>query len=171
MAKHIFQLKEKAWTFKDTYEIKDQDGAVIFRVKGKTFSMSNTFKFQNIQERNLLEIKKKRFSFKPKYKILRAGKPIATIEKKWSTWKSKFKVDIPGPNDYIIEGKFWKREYDFLRKGKKVASVSKKFWSWSDTYGVEIDEEEDVQLILATVVTIDLFLKDLEQEGQAEVDE
>ena len=171
MSNHVFQLKEKAWTFKDTYEIKDHQGDVIFLVKGKTFSMSNTFFFQNIQERNLLQIKKKLVSFRPKYKIKRAGKTIAVVEKKWSVWKAKFKVDIPGPNDYTIEGKFWKREYDFFRKGKKVAEVSKKRWSWSDTYGVEIEEDEDVQLILATVVTIDLFLKELDEEANAETDE
>lgn len=171
MAKHIFQLKEKAWTFKDTYEIKGRDGEVIFRIKGKLFSMSHTFKFQNIQERNLLQIKKKLVSFRPKYKIKRAGKTIAIVEKKWSVWKSKFKVDLPGSNDYVIEGEFWKREYDFFKKGKKIAAVSKKFWSWSDTYGVEIEEGEDVQLILATVVTIDLFLKDMKEEANAKADE
>ncbi len=155
-----YQLKEKAWTFRDTYEIKDAEGEVAYRIKAKVFSMSNKFVFEDKAGRDLLLIKKRSLGFKPKYRIKRAGKTIATIEKKWSMWRSKFKVDIPGPNDYIIQGEFWKREFEFERKGKKVAEVSKKFWSWSDTYGVQIEPGEDQELILATVIAINLFLKD-----------
>lgn len=167
MSKQSFQLKQKAWTFRNTYEIKDGSGDAVFRIKAKTFSLSKKFDFEDEKGNQLLRIKKRLIGFKPQYKIIRDGEVIAKIEKKWSIWKSKFRVDLPGPNDLIVEGKFWKKEYHFERKGRKIAEVSKRFWSWSDTYGVEIDDGEDVVLILATIVCIDLFLKDLESEADA----
>lgn len=167
MSKQSFQLKQKAWTFRNTYEIKNDSGGVAYRIKAKAFSVSKKFNFEDEDGHQLLLIKKRFIGFKPQYKIIRDGEVVAKVEKKWSVWKSKFRVDLPGPNDLIVEGKFWKREYKFERKGRKIAEVSKRFWSWADTYGVEIDEGEDVVLILATVICIDLFLKDLESEADA----
>lgn len=60
-----------------------------------------------------------------------------------SWFKAKFKLDVPGPNDYEITGDFWDHEYEFLRGGDTVATVSKKHWSWADTYGVDIVADED----------------------------
>ena len=82
--------------------------------------------------------------------------------KEWSWFKSKFTLDVPGPNDYEITGSFWEREYTFERRGRVVASVSKRFFSLSDTYGVDIINGEDDVTILATCVVVDLVCHDEE---------
>ena len=54
---------------------------------------------------------------------------LFSITKEFTWFKSKFTLDVPGPNDYIITGSFWEHEYHFERQGMTVATVSKKFWS------------------------------------------
>ena len=84
------------------------------------------------------------------------NKVFAEVAKEFSWFKSKFTLDVPGPNDYEITGSFWDHEYAFQRRGDAVATVSKAYWSWSDTYGVDIVDGEDDVAILATVLVIDL---------------
>ena len=163
-----YQLKEKSWTFRDTYEIKDPSGNTAYKIKGKLFSRTNKFTFQEPNGKTLLIIKKRWLAFKPKYKIIRNGDTLAVLEKKRSLWSPQFKLDLPGKNDYFIKGEFWKREYEFEHNGKTVAEVSKNFWSWSDTFGVKIIDAADHELILATVVAMDLILQDLEKTSEAE---
>ena len=45
--------------------------------------------------------------------------------KEISWFKQKFLLDIPGPNDYSIEGSFWKHDYVFTRKNGVAATVNK----------------------------------------------
>lgn len=76
-------------------------------------------------------------------------------------WFSKeFTLDVPGPNDYSITGKFWKHDYEFTREGRTVATVSKKFFSFADTYGIDIVDGEDDVAILGACIVIDQVLHD-----------
>ena len=85
---------------------------------------------------------------------------FAEVIKEWTWFNKKFTLDVPGPNDYTIQGSFWDHEFTFERAGRIVATVSKKYWSWTDTYGVDIQDGEDEESILATCIVIDLVLDD-----------
>ena len=83
---------------------------------------------------------------------------FAEVVKEHSWFKQKFLLDVPGPNDYEIEGSFWMHEFEFTRHGKTVARVQKKVWDWRDSYGVEIDDGEDEVAILCACIVIDQVL-------------
>lgn len=156
----LFQIKEKFWSWGDDFSIKDENGTPLFTVKGKVFSWGDQLSFQDTKGTELAFIKQKLFSFKPKYTIFINGESFAEVIKEWSWFKKKFTLDIPGPNDYTIEGSFWTREFTFYRFGKPVAFVSKKYFSWTDTYGVEIIPGEDHVSILCACIVIDQVLYD-----------
>ena len=149
-------LKEKVFSWTDHYEIKDETETPVYFVKGKAFSWGKKLSFQDAQENELAFISQKLLSFRPRFEIHRGGELFAEIVKEFSWFKSKFTLDVPGPNDYEITGSFWDHEYAFNRSGGTVATVSKAYWSWSDTYGVDIVDGEDDVAILATVLVIDL---------------
>jgi len=155
----IYQLKEKIWTFtNDAYTINDEQGNPAFQVEGKWFSWGDDLSFKSMSGEELLQIKQVLWTFMPKYTILKNGEELAEVQKEFSWFNQKFVLDVPGPNDYTISGSFWQREFEFLREGKVAAKVSKEFWAWSDTYGIDIQEGENVELILATCIVIDLVL-------------
>lgn len=161
-----YQLKEKIWSFRDSYTIRDKRENAVFYVKGKVFSWGDKLSFQDSTGKEVLYISQKLFSLKPRYKICKDGEMIAEAIKEWTWFKKKFTLNVPGPNDYTIRGSFWEHEFEFERQGKVVARVSKSYFSLSDSYGVDILDGEDDAAILATVVVIDLILhEDKEKES------
>jgi uncharacterized protein YxjI len=155
-ARMRYQLKQKIWSWGNDFLINDSNSKPVFLVDGQVFSWGNKLSFQDMQQNELAFISQKLLTFMPKYEIHRNGNLFAEIVKEFSWFQSKFTLDVPGPNDYEIDGSFWEYEYRFTRGGRTVASVSKAYWSWSDTYGVDIIDGEDDVSFLATVVVIDL---------------
>lgn len=98
-------------------------------------------------------------SWKPKYEIYKDGSLYAEVVKEFSWFNKKFTLDIPGPNDYEIDGSFWDHEFTFKRKSGIAAQISKSRWSWSDSYGVEIYDGDPVD-ILASCIIIDQIIYD-----------
>ncbi len=156
----IYRIKERFWTLGDTFDITDEHGNPAFFVKGKAFSWGDKLSFQDTDQSELAFINQKLFSFKPRYEIHVHGRLLAELVKEFSWFEKKFTLDIPGPNDYHIEGSFWEHEFSFKRGIGLVAKVSKSMWQWQDSYGVEIVEGEDAVLILCACIVIDQILED-----------
>ena len=151
-----YQIKQKAFSMGKDYLIQDENQNSIFLVDGEAFSWGNNLSFQDMEGNELGYIKQSLSLFNPKYEIYKGGKLFADVVKEFSWFDKKFTLDVPGPNDYTIDGSFWDYEYNFTRNGNLVASVSKSYFSWTDTYGVDIANDEDYISILSTVIVIDL---------------
>ena len=76
-----------------------------------------------------------------------------------------FTVDVPGPGDLEARGSLLDHEYTFQRGDQTVATVSKRWFSLSDSYGIDIADGENVVLILASAVVIDLCCHATEKES------
>ena len=156
----IYRVKEKFWSWGNNFKITDDQGQERFTVNGKAFSWGDKLSFQDMQGNELAFISQKLLSFKPRYQILVNGSVFAEVVKEFSWFRKKFLLDVPGPNDYEIDGSFWQHEFEFTRSGRTVASISKKHWAWTDSYGVEIVEGEDEVSILCACIVIDQVLHD-----------
>jgi uncharacterized protein YxjI len=129
----------------------------VFFVDGKAFSLGSQLSFQDMQGNELAFIKQKVLSWGPTYEIYAGGQLRAVVKKELFTFfNCRFTVDVPGLDDLEAEGDFTDHEYAFIRGGRTAATVSKQWFAWSDTYGVDIAEGEDVVLILASTVVIDM---------------
>jgi uncharacterized protein YxjI len=153
-----YVIREKYWAWGDEFHILDEAGEPVFFVDGEAFSWGDKLSFQDLEGRELAFISQKLLSFKPRYEIYRDGRLFAEVVKEWSWLGKTFTLDVPGPNDYSIEGRFWRHEYEFIRGGRIVAEVSKARWTWRDTYGVDIDDDEDDVSILCAAIVIDQVL-------------
>ncbi|WP_309387848.1 LURP-one-related/scramblase family protein [Cerasicoccus frondis] len=153
-------MKEKFWSLSDDFSIQDSLGQPIYFVKGRAFSWGDKLSFQDLQGNELAFISQKLLSFKPRFEIYRNGALFAEVTKEFSWFKKEFFLDVPGPNDYSINGSFWQKDYVFERSGQNVAHVSRDFFSWTDTYGVDIVDGEDDVAILCAVIVIDQVLHD-----------
>ncbi len=152
-----YALHEQLFCWGDDFTIKNGDNQDAYFVDGKAFSLGNKLSFQDMNGNELAFISQKLLSWGPCYEIYRSGDLYATVKKQLFTFfTDKFEVDIPGPNDYHVEGNILDYEYTFTRSsGQHAASVSKKWFSWTDCYGIDIADEEDDILILAAAVVID----------------
>ncbi len=155
-----YNIKEKFLSWGDDFDILDELGRPVFFVDGKALSWGSKLSFQDLAGNELAVIEQKIFSFLPRYRIYRNGALFAEILKEFSWFRKKFTLDVPGPNDYEINGSFWDHEYEFIRKGRVVATVSRAVWSWTHCYGVDIQNGEDAVSILSTAIVIDQVLHD-----------
>ena len=138
------------------YQIKDERDELAFVVRGKVLSFGHDLTIETAEGVELARIKQKLLNFMPTYDLFLGVKQYATITKKFSWFKKCFLLDVPGPNDYEIEGNFWNYEYEVRRKSGVVATISRKMFSMTGVYGVDIVKGEDPVSILAAVVVIDL---------------
>ena len=159
-ANMIYRIKEKFWSWGNDFSITDSNGAPQFLVDGQAFSWGKKLSFQDPNGNELAFISQKLISWRPRYQIMRNGVMFAEIVKEFSWFKQKFVLDVPGPNDYQIDGSFWQHEFVFTRRGSQVARISKSYWNWTDSYGVEIVDGEDDVSILCACIVIDQVLHD-----------
>ncbi|MGB8645005.1 MAG: LURP-one-related family protein [Anaerolineae bacterium] len=151
-----YQVREKLLAIGDDFNIKDENGLDVLFVDGKVFRLTDTLEIKDMHGHVLVEIRRKLIALRPSYEIWRDGKQAAVVSKAFiHFFGDKFKVDVPGPDDYEIHGDIFSHEYTFHRHDQAVAQVSKSWFSLTDSYGVEIHEGEDAILILASAIVID----------------
>ena len=155
-----YVIREKFWAMGDDFYIFNERDEKEFFVDGAAFSWGSKLSFQDMQGNELAFIAQKLLSFRPRYEISKGGEPFAEVQKEFSWFMKKFTLDVPGTNDYSIDGSFWDHEYTFRRGGRVVAEVSKSFFSLSHTYGVDILDGEDAVAILCSCIVIDQVLHD-----------
>ena len=126
-----YVIREKFWAWGDDFYIVNEHDEKIFFVDGAAFSWGNKLSFQDMQGRELAYISQKLLSFMPRYRIYQNGELFAEVLKKFTWFKKKFTLDVPGPNDYVIDGSYWDHEYIFRRGECIVAEVSRSFFSFS----------------------------------------
>lgn len=156
----IYRIKEAFWSWGNDFAITDREAYAVYRVDGKAFSWGDDLSLLDMQGNELARIRQRLMSFMPKYELLVGGQLFAEVRKEWSWFSKTFTLDVPGPNDYTINGSFWQHEFEFTRGGRRVASVSKDYWGWSDSYGVDIADGEDDVAILCSCIVIDQVLHD-----------
>ena len=152
---NVFKIKEKFWTIGAKFTITDRNDIPKFQVVGEAFSWGDKLSFQDMNENEVGFINQRLMSWMPTYEISIGGEPFAVLKKEFSWFKQKFVLDVPGPNDYTIDGSFWRHDFVFTRAGKTVAKANKDYWKWTDSYGVEIGSRENVVAILASCIAID----------------
>jgi len=153
-------IKEKFWAWGDDFYILDENNERAFFVDGAAFSWGDKLSFQDMQGNELAYISQKLLTLLPKYSIYRNGQLFAEVKKEFTWFRKQFTLDVPGPNDYTIDGSFWDHEYVFRRGARNVAVVSRRFFTLTHTYGVDIVDGEDDVSILATCIVIDQVLHD-----------
>jgi len=159
-----YVIKEKFWAWGDDFYIQDLHQNDIFFVDGAAFSWGDKLSLQDMDGNELAFISQKLLTWTPKYEIYRNGNLFAEVIKEFSWFNKEFTLDVPGPNDYSIQGAFWRHDYQFSRGGRNVAVVSKARWAWTDTYGIEIVDGEDDVSILCAAIVIDQVLHDEKQK-------
>ena len=151
-----YQLSSKILSLASNYQILNEKDEVAFTLKGKILSFGHDLTMETADGVEVARIKQEILNFLPTFQLHLGEKHYATIARKFSWFKKTFLLDVPGPNDYEIEGSFWNYEYEFRRESGIVANVSRKLFSLSGIYGVDIVKGEDDVAILAAVVVIDL---------------
>ncbi len=159
-----YYVKQKVFTLKDKFFIKDFEQNDIYQVEGKFISISNKLQLQKTDGTEVLNAKKKLFRLFPFYEIFSPeGEVIATIQKKFA-FRPKFDV-VMGNEELKVEGSFFAHSFGILQDGKTIASIQKKVFSFGDSYEIDIDDERQLELLLFIVIIIDQVIHESEKKS------
>lgn len=159
-----YYVKQKVFSLKDKFFIKDFDQNDIYEVEGKFMSISNKLQLLDMRGEQVLNTKKKLFKIFPLYEVFTPGGDVlATIKKKFGI-KPKFDVVI-GDTELKVEGSLFAHSFGIYREGTIIASIEKKIFSFGDSYEIDIEEESNLELLLFIVIIIDQVIHESQKRS------
>jgi uncharacterized protein YxjI len=151
-----YEMRQKLWTYKDDFVIRDAGGNEVFTVKSKVWSWGHQLTLADGAGNELAHIKQKLAAWGPTYEIEQDGAVVATVKKKIMSFRPHFDCTMADGSSITVDGNITDHEFTLARDGAPIATVSMKWFSMSDTYGVEIADGESPVLPMAIVVVIDM---------------
>ena len=150
-------IKQKVFTIKDKFTVKDEAGNDKYFVEGKLLSLGKKFYIYNMEKEEVAYIEQKLMNLMPKFFVYVKGEKIAEIHKKFSFLKPKY--EIVGKN-WVTNGDLWAHEYNItdMDSGNQIASMHKEWMTWGDSYMLHIEDEKHEISIMALMLAIDTVM-------------
>ena len=108
-------VKQKVFSFRDSFTVKDEFGNDRYNVVGDFFSFPKTLHIYGANGEEALKIQRKLFTFLPRYQLYRGGNLAAEIAKEFTFFTPKYYIDGA---PFTIEGDFFSHSYEILRNGR-----------------------------------------------------
>ncbi len=148
-------IKERVFSFTDTYDVYDRNGTAVYKVSAEFLSWGHKLHiYSYAQDREVAFISERVFSFLRKADVEINGLECGTITKEFSFFVPKYSLNY---NGWQVKGDFFGWDYQIFSHSGNVATVSKQILSWGDTYELCIENDRDELLALVTVITIDMM--------------
>lgn len=148
-------MKQKVFSFKDKFYIKDENANDKYYIEGEFFSIGKKLHIYDMNGNELAFVHQKVLSLLPRFFVSVNGTEVAEIVKKISFFRPKYIVEGLG---WDINGDFFQHDYSISENGRDIVSIHKVWMSWGDSFELDIDNEADEVLTLAVVLAIDCVM-------------
>ncbi len=148
-------IKQKVFSFKDRFTVKNAAGEDRYFVEGKLISLGKKLTVTDEAGNEVAFVNQKVLSFLPKFFVEVNGREVAQIKKKFTFLKPKYLVE---GLDWEVEGDFFSHDYSITENGNVVASIHKRWMSWGDSFELDISDSADEVMALAVILAIDAVM-------------
>lgn len=148
-------IKQKVFSFRDRFTVKDEYGEDKYYVEGEILSLGKKLRIYDMDGNELAFVRERLLAFMPKFTIEINGSEIAEIIKRFTFLRPKYYVDGLG---WDVEGDFFSHNYDITDGNKTIVSIHKQFMAWGDTFEIDVQKDNDEIIALAVVLTIDAVM-------------
>ena len=145
-------IKQRVFSWTDTYDVYDEYGNVRYFVKAEFFSLGHRLHVFDAAGNEIGLVRQKLLTFLPRFEIDSQGIFMGTIEKNFSMFRPRYDIDFMG---WQAEGDFFGWDYDVYEGGSSVVHVRKKLLTWGDTYVIEFMNPSHEIPALLLVLAID----------------
>ncbi len=165
-----FIVKERIFSLRESYYIRDEQGQDFLEVTGRLLSIRDKLALHDRQGNVAATITKQLIALRPTYTIARPGLPDAKVKKDFiNILREGFTIDMEGDlPDLRIQGNIFEHNYTISREGSVIAEISKKWISLRDSYVVDVVDGEDAVLLLAAAIVVDRISHEDEDKDIAE---
>lgn len=165
-----FHIKERAWTLREEFIVRDQEGTPVFKVKGKFFHIGDNLLIHDLaSHEEVAHIKQKVLALTPHYEIYHQGSPWASMHQKlFHFFGERFKIKLENGSILHIEGNIW--NWDFTvsdDQGNLLAQIGRRISLFNDSYGVDIAQNINVPLMIALAISIEMIREHQSEEEEA----
>ena len=148
-------IKQKVFSLKERFTVKNANGEDVYFVEGKLVSIGQKKTLTDAAGNEIATIRQKVLAIMPKFIVEMDGKEVAWIKKKFTVMKPKYVVE---GLDWDVEGDFFAHDYTILEQGNVIASIHKKWMAWGDTFELDISDNADEVMALAVILAIDAVM-------------
>lgn len=148
-------IKQKVFSFRDRFTVKDEYGEDKYYVEGEILSLGKKPRIYDMDGNELAFVRERLLAFMPKFTIEINGSEIAEIIKRFTFLRPKYYVDGLG---WDVEGDFFSHNYDITDGNKTIVSIHKQFMAWGDTFEIDVQKDNDEIIALAVVLAIDAVM-------------
>lgn len=161
-----FYIKERLWTLREAFIVRDEHGRPVFEVKGKFFHIGDNLRLIDLaNHEEAAHIKQRVLTLTPHYEIYQNGAHWASLhEKLLHFFGERFTIKLENGEVCRIDGNIWNWDFTVTNaRGDLLAQISKRLSLFRDSYGVDIAQGVNVPLMLALAIAISMI-----REHQAE---
>lgn len=144
-------IKQKVFSWKDKFTVKDESGADRYIVEGAVFSLGKRLNISDAAGNELGSIQQKVMALKPRYCISYGGQELGEVVKKISL-KPKFELESYG---WEIEGNFFDYTFEIRQAGTVIAHIATEMFTWGDSYVIDVADPANEYVALAVMLAID----------------
>ncbi|HAX71971.1 MAG TPA: hypothetical protein DCY20_00450 [Firmicutes bacterium] len=149
-----YLMKQKFFSFKQDFYIKNAHGQEAYFVDAEFFTIGFKCKLYDMQNHLKYAIREKLFTLLSDYYIYDAnGEEYAIVNQKFTFFKLKINVSSRIGN-VSVEGDFFDWNYSIYVNNQLAAVVSRELFTFTDTYTVDVTHEDEA-FILSLVCIID----------------
>lgn len=147
------RIKQRVFSWSDTYDVYDESGEPRYFVKAELFSFGHQIHvYDKRSGREVGSIHQKLLTFLPKFEIAIGGSVVGTVQKEFSFLRPRYHVDFRG---WDVEGDFLNWEYNVYQGSREVMHITKEWLTWGDTYVLRYGSVADEIPGLLLVIAID----------------
>ena len=146
-------IKQKVFSWTDTYEVYDSNDFPKYEVKADSFTIGHRIRvYEKATGREVGLIKEKLLRLFREYEIYVNGSYQGTVKQQFSLIRPKYTIDYKG---WKVSGDIFEWNYDIYEAARLVVHISKKLFQWGDTYVLEIEDARDEMHALMAAIAID----------------
>ena len=146
-------IRQRVFSWTDTYDVYDGDRNARYFVKGDFFSLGHRIRvFDKRTGEELGCVSQRLLTLLPTFDITVNGQIVGSVKKKFTLFRQDYLVDY---RNWDVEGDFLGWDYRVTEGSRNVMSISKQWLTWGDTYTLSYSQTEDELAGLLLVIAID----------------
>jgi len=159
-------MKQKVFSWRERFFIKDEEGNDVYSVVGEILSIGRKLHVKNAAGEQVATMHQKVIALMPKFFVEVDGKEVCEIIREFKLFKQNYRIEgLP----WHLDGDFMGHEFTLNSSDGVVMTVTKKWFSWGDSYELDITDPKDAAICLCIVMALELVLQEQEEEESSDI--
>ena len=149
-------LKQKVFSWRDRFFVKDESGNDCYAVEGATIPFIKQLRVFDATGNVVAQVEQKSKGFSMfRFTVDINGREACVIVKKFAWIGHKYNIE---GLSWQLRGDFSAHEYELLDGNRVVMKIDKKIISWGDSYELDIADPKHELLYLCIALAVDCSL-------------